>query len=60
LQHKAQYLHAEGIASSILAMSKLHEPDTATLKALLAAAKLKNFKLDYGEAIPFSVDQVDS
>lgn len=60
LKEKASYLSVDNIASSLLAFSRLPEPDAPTLKAILHAAKSKNFDLTLAEAHAFSIDSANS
>lgn len=60
LKAKSDYLHVEGLSSSIFTFSKLKEYDEPTLSKLLKAAKSKDYAgLKYATITPFSINTFD-
>jgi hypothetical protein len=58
LKQKAQYLHAEGISGSILAISKTKDVNEEAITSLLSAATQKNFtSIKYSTMSPYSISQ---
>lgn len=58
LQSKVDYLHAEGIASSLFAISRQKNVDQNTLNKLLTAASKKNYvELKYGKIDAYTVNE---